>query len=175
MKIVVTGGSGKVGTYVVQELLEAKHEVTIFDPFPPSQLTGVRWIKGDLQDLGQVISGFAGIDAVVHLAAYPIPYREIPDHVLFTNNTVATYNVHEAAFRLGISKVVQMSSGAIVGWAYGTKNFGPEYLPVDENHPLSPPGSLWSVETLRRAYWPILYSEVRYGHHCSKARMGFIS
>ncbi len=138
MKIVVTGGSGKVGKYVVTDLVEAKHEVTIFDPFPPSQLRGVRWVKGNLQDLGEVISGFAGMDAVIHLAAYPIPYREIPDHVLFSNNTLATYNVHEAAFRLGISTVVSMSSGAIVGWAYGSRDFPPEYLPVDENHPLSP-------------------------------------
>lgn len=138
MKIVVTGGSGKVGRYLLKELLAANHQVTVFDQFPPPEGQGVRWVKGDLQDLGDVIGVLSGAEVVVHLAAYPIPYREIPDHVLFTNNVVATYNVHEAAFRLGIRRVVSASSGAIVGWAYGEREIRPQYLPVDEDHPVMP-------------------------------------
>lgn len=138
MKVVVTGGSGKVGRYLLKELLAANHQVTLFDQFPPPDGQGARWVKGDLQNLGDVIGILSGAEAVIHLAAYPIPYREIPDHVLFINNTVATYNVHEAAYRLGIRRVVSASSGAIVGWAYGDRPIRSHYLPVDEDHPVMP-------------------------------------
>jgi nucleoside-diphosphate-sugar epimerase len=138
MKIVVTGGSGKVGRYLLKELLAANHQVTIVDQVPPADAQGVRWIRANLLDLGDVVGAVSGADVVVHLAAYPIPYREIPDHVLFSNNVISMYNVHEAAYRLGIRRVVSASSGAIVGWAYGERPIRPHYLPVDENHPVMP-------------------------------------
>jgi nucleoside-diphosphate-sugar epimerase len=137
MKIVVTGGSGKVGKYLLPELLAANHEVASFDQVAPT-VKGVRWIRGNLQDLAELMWGLTGAEAVIHLAAFPIPYREIPDHVLFSNNVIGTYNVHEAAFRLGIRRVVSASSGAIVGWAYGDREVRPKYLPIDEAHPVMP-------------------------------------
>jgi nucleoside-diphosphate-sugar epimerase len=138
MKIVVTGGSGKVGTYVVQELLNGSdHTVTVVDQVPPT-VEGVRWVRASLDDLGQVMAALAGAEAVIHLAAYPIPYIHIPDHVLFINNVTGTYHVHEAARLLGIRRVVIASSGSILGWAYGKHDKLPSYLPIDEDHPCYP-------------------------------------
>ena len=51
---------------------------------------------------------------MIHLAAFTMPYRDVPDHVLFRCNTMGTYIVHEAAFTLGIRRVVSTSSGAVV-------------------------------------------------------------
>jgi nucleoside-diphosphate-sugar epimerase len=138
MKIAVTGGAGGVGTYVVQELLrEPGHEVTVVDRVA-SSVSGVRWVRAALDDFGQVMSALAGSEAVIHLAAYPIPYREVPDHVLFLNNVTGTYHVHEAARLLGIRRVAIASSSAVLGWAYGGAGLLPEYLPVDEDHPCRP-------------------------------------
>ncbi len=138
MKVVVTGGSGRIGQYVVKELLSSGHEVTVFDRVAPPAKEGVRWVRGDIEDLGEVISALRGAEAVVHLAAFTMPYRDVPDHVLFRGNLLGTYNVHEAAFTLGIRRVVSTSSGAVVGWTYRTRELRPQYLPVDEDHPLSP-------------------------------------
>jgi nucleoside-diphosphate-sugar epimerase len=138
LKVVVTGGSGKIGQYVVRELLGASHQVTVFDRVPPPPAEGCHWVRGDIEDFGDVMSVLLGADAVVHLAAFAMPYQEAPNHVLFRTNTVGTYNVHEAAACLGIRRVVSTSSGAIVGWTYRTRELRPEYLPIDEEHPVSP-------------------------------------
>jgi nucleoside-diphosphate-sugar epimerase len=138
MKIAVTGGSGQVGTYVVRELQRGSdHAITVVDRVAP-RVEGVRWVRAALDDLGEVVAALHGAEVVVHLAAYPIPFREVLDHVLFENNVVATYHVHEAARLLGIRRVVLASSGAILGWTYGQRNVPPEYLPIDEDHPCSP-------------------------------------
>jgi hypothetical protein len=78
---------------------------------------GVRSITGDVQDLGQVFGAMSGADAVIHLAGVPQPWTT-PDDVVFRVNTVATFNVHEAAWRLGIKRVVTASSEAALGWTY---------------------------------------------------------
>ena len=138
MKIVVTGGSGIIGSYVVRELASASsHKVVVFDRARPSA-EGVQWVRGDVEDLGDVTSVLVGADAVIHLAAFPIPYREVPNHVLFRTNMVGTYNVHEAALCLGVKRVVSTSSTGVLGWPYNTQDFPPHYLPIDEEHPLAP-------------------------------------
>jgi len=135
MKIVVTGGSGKVGAYVLKELLASKHEVAVFDRVRPST-DGVRWIKGDIETFGEVVSAFLGADAIIHLAAYPIPYREVPNHVLFRNNVTGAFNVYEAAYSFGIKRVVSTSSVAALGYPYYDQVPVPKYFPIDEAHPL---------------------------------------
>jgi UDP-glucose 4-epimerase len=137
MKIVVTGGAGKIGTYVVRELT-AGHAVTVFDRVAPADAKEARWIGGDIENFDEVLQALAGADAVVHLAGIPVPGKKIPDHVLFRINTLGTYNVHEACYRLGIKRIVSTSSGAVLGWTYREREFIPKYLPIDEDHPLSP-------------------------------------
>lgn len=138
MLVVVTGGSGNLGAYVVRELLSAGHEVRVFDRVRPA--ANVKWVAGDIEDFGDVASVLSGADAVVHLAAIPAP-GGFPDNVVFRNNVVGTYNVHEAAALHGIGRVVSTSSTAVYGWAYREREFAPEYLPIDEDHPCNPQDS----------------------------------
>ena len=156
MKILVTGGLGKVGGPVVEELLGGGHEVTVLDRLPgPRDGGAVRYLVGEIQDLGQVIEAAAGTDAIVHLAAVHNPHVA-PTNVVFDTNVTGTFNAHHAAFRLGIPRVVSTSSNAAVGWAYSEGAFLPDYLPIDEDHPLRPidPYGLSKQvgETIARSY-----------------------
>lgn len=140
MNVVVTGGLGKLGQYVVRALLDGArggqpHRVTVVDQTSGQVPAGVRLLTGDVRDLGQMFSMLAGADAVIHLAGVPQPWTTADD-VVFRTNTLATFNVHEAAFRLGIRRVVTASSEAALGWTYRRRDFLPDYLPIDENHPL---------------------------------------
>jgi nucleoside-diphosphate-sugar epimerase len=154
MKILVTGGQGKVGRFVVQELVNSADEVTVFDRVPGPERGAVRYLVGDIQDLGQVMEAMHGADAVIHLAAIHNP-NIATTTVTYQTNVVGTFNVHHAAFRLGIKRVVSASSNAVVGWSY-SDNFVPDYLPVDEDHPLRPedPYGLSKEigETIARSY-----------------------
>jgi nucleoside-diphosphate-sugar epimerase len=137
MKILVTGGIGKVGQWVVRDLLDGgAHQVTVFDRLPGPERGPVKYLVGDVQDLGQVIEAMADVEAVIHLAAIHNPNIATAS-VTYQTNVVGTFNVHHAAFRLGIKRVVSASSNAIVGWSYG-EHFVPDYLPIDEDHPLRP-------------------------------------
>jgi nucleoside-diphosphate-sugar epimerase len=142
MRIVVTGGLGKIGQWVVRELTGdtgsgASHQVTVFDRVKGPEQGPVRYITGEIQDLGQVVGVLAGADAVIHLAAV---HRQgiTTNDVTFRTNVQGTFNVHEAAWRLGIHRVVSTSSASVLGWDYRERDFLPHYLPIDEEHPVSP-------------------------------------
>lgn len=136
MKILVTGGQGKIGRFLVLELVSSGHQVTVLDQIPGPERSAVRYLLGDIQDLGQVMEAMHGADAVIHLAAIHNP-NIATTTVVYRTNVVGTFNVHQAAFRLGVKRVVTASSNAIVGWSYG-EDFVPDYLPIDERHPLRP-------------------------------------
>lgn len=136
--ILVTGGSGRLGQAVMSDLLDAGYRVVLADrvlpatPVPP----GVRVVQLDMSDVGHVAGVVHGCDAVIHLAAIPVAYRH-PDEVVFTNNTSATFAVLQACSLLGIRRIALASSGSIYGTAYSPQPTVPEYVPVDENHPLN--------------------------------------
>ena len=137
MKILVTGGVGKVGQWVVRELLDrGSHDVTVLDRAAGPERGAVKYLIGDVQDLGQVMEAMADVEAVIHLAAIHNPNIATAS-VTYQTNVVGTFNVHHAAFRLGIKRIVSASSNAIVGWSY-SERFVPDYLPIDEAHPLRP-------------------------------------
>lgn len=140
MKVVVTGGSGKLGRWVVREMLSDEDgrtpwEVLNFDRVPGPE-SAARFLPGDIQDLGHVYGALSGADAVLHLAGIPT-HSVAPNELIFRTNAVGTFNVHEAAWRLGIRRVVTLSSEAVLGWAPGSweRLAVPEYLPIDEDHP----------------------------------------
>ncbi len=107
---------------------------------PGSPLPGVTYLLGDVEELGQMIGALAGADAVIHLAAIR-RWGLTTNEVTFRTNVMGTFNVHEAAWRLGIRRVVSTSSLAVMGWEYREREFLPEYLPIDERHPVHPQDS----------------------------------
>jgi nucleoside-diphosphate-sugar epimerase len=138
MRIVVTGGAGRIGRWVVRELVSRQHEVTIYDRIPPmEQPAGVEYKLGDCEDLGGVYDVLRGHDAVIHLAAIP-SNRVHPYPTVFKTNVISSYNVGEAAGRLGLRKLVAASSINALGITMAERPFDPVYLPIDEDHPRLP-------------------------------------
>jgi nucleoside-diphosphate-sugar epimerase len=135
-RVVVTGGSGKLGRWTVKELLEAGYEVVNVDCRKPEEPL-CRTIVLDLTNLGEVYGALVGAGAVIHLAAIPSPGGH-PNEVVYRNNVLSTFDVLEAAAGLGIGRVVVASSESIYGYVFPTKRTYPQYVPVDEEHPLLP-------------------------------------
>ncbi|WP_436533180.1 NAD-dependent epimerase/dehydratase family protein [Actinoplanes sp. HUAS TT8] len=139
-RIAVTGGSGKLGRFVVQELSDHGYEVVNLDLVAPREPL-CPFTRVDLTDYGQVVealtaidSRYTGVDAVVHLAAIPGP-GVVPNAATFANNITASYNVFAAARAAGIDRVVWASSETLLGLPFDTP---PPYLPVDEEYAARP-------------------------------------
>lgn len=136
MRVLVTGGSGRVGQFTIRDLLANGHETVNADQRPPPpDGPPVRFVETDLTDVGQVAGALAGSDALIHLGAIPAPYRH-PDEVVFGNNTRATFAALQAASLLGVKKAAIASSGSAYGTAYAPTRVVPRYVPLDEDHPL---------------------------------------
>jgi len=135
VKIVVTGGSGKFARYLVPKLIR-EHEVLLFDKLPPDQNTSL-FISGEIIDMDKLIRAFQNANAVIHLAALRSRYNHLPIKVMETN-TMGTYCVLEASRRAEVKKIIFASSDAVLGMSQSKNEFLPEYLPIDEIHPLKP-------------------------------------
>ena len=136
-KIVVTGGSGKAGRAVVNELNVRGYQTLNVDQTIPPASWG--WaLAVDLTDLGQTIEALQGADAVVHLAAVPAPEMR-PEQETFRNNILSTYNVFSAAADLGLKKVVWASSETVLGLPFEKEL--PDYAPIDEQQTPYPESS----------------------------------
>lgn len=150
-RVVFTGGSGKAGRYVVPHLVARGHEVLNLD-LVPLDIPGVTTMIVDLADSGQAFNAlsthfsfdefFAGkgrapVDAVVHFAAIPRILMR-PDNTMFATNVLSTYNVIEAATKLGIGKVVIASSETVYGVCFGEGDRDFDSFPVDEDHDTDP-------------------------------------
>ena len=132
-RIVVTGGSGKAGRWVVRQLREAGHDVLNVDVAHDGAAHGLT-VLTDLTDLGQCHEVVAGADAVVHLAAIPAPDIR-PAGETFRNNAMSTYNVFAAAVERGVRRVVWASSETVLGLPFDEP---PAFAPIDETHPPRP-------------------------------------
>jgi nucleoside-diphosphate-sugar epimerase len=148
MRIVVTGGSGKLGRSVVRRLRDDGHTVTNLDR---TGHRGPGFTEVDLRNYGHVVDVFLGLedrpsgfDAVVHLAAIPAPGLA-PDAATFENNMLATYNVFQAARRAGIKTIVYASSETVLGLPF---DVDPPYIPVDEEYPARPESTYSLVKHL---------------------------
>ncbi|WP_088103251.1 NAD-dependent epimerase/dehydratase family protein [Halalkalibacter urbisdiaboli] len=135
-KIVVTGGSGLLGTSVIKEFVKSGYDVVNADIKHPKESLCPTVIT-DLQQLGEVYGVLAGADAVVHLAAIPVAYSH-PNEMTFRNNVMSTYNILEAAGNLGIKKAAISSSESSYGVVFSKQSLQPNYVPVDEEHPQLP-------------------------------------
>lgn len=135
MKILVTGGSGLVGRYVVDELVKS-HSVENLDLIAPHR-SDLPFHNIDLLDFEAVLSAVKGFDIVVHLAGIPHPLNE-PAEKVFRTNTMGTFNVLEACAVNGIQRLIFMSSESTLGFAFSAARMWPEYIPITESHPTRP-------------------------------------
>ncbi len=134
MQILVTGASGRIGRYVVKELVDAGHSVTSVDILA-SEGGSSRFLRVDLTDAGEVYQALAAAEAeaVVHLGAWANA-GVVPDTRTYGDNVRGTFNVFQACADLGIQRVVSASSAQVYAFAKEP----PVYVPVDEAHPLRP-------------------------------------
>jgi UDP-glucose 4-epimerase len=150
-RILFTGGSGKAGRHVLPWLASRGYEILNFD-LVPSEHRNIPTLLGQITDSGQVYNAmtthFTGeefarggppgpVDAVVHFAAVPRVLLK-PDDETFRINTIGTYNVIEAAMKLGIRKVIIASSETTYGvcFAEGDKDF--HSFPLEEDYDVDP-------------------------------------
>ena len=153
MRIFFTGASGKAGKHVAPYLAAQGHQVTNADLVPLGH-PDVADLRVDLTDAGETYSAMAGLatfdeleldekpsyDAVVHFAAVPAILLT-SDARTYATNVLSTYNVLEAATRLGVRKVVFASSETTYGICFAQGERRPLYVPVDEEHPTVPEDS----------------------------------
>jgi nucleoside-diphosphate-sugar epimerase len=149
-RVVVTGGSGKLGRAVVADLVEHGWDVVNADRTPPSTSIAT-FVRVDLTDFGQAVEvlsavddRYSGVDAVVHLAALPAPGL-MTNATTFANNITTTFNVFAAARHAGIKNIVWASSETVLGLPFDTP---PPYIPVDEAYPARPESTYSLVKFL---------------------------
>ncbi len=135
-KILVIGGAGYIGSHVVKALLRENFVVTVYDNLSTGQTCNLaskaEFVEGDILDfahLEKVMKG--GFDAVIHLAAKKAVGESMENPQLYSQNNISgSINIFNAMLNAGVKNVVFSSTSAV----YGT----PQYLPLDENHPLNP-------------------------------------
>ena len=150
-RIFFTGGSGKAGKHVIPYLLDQGHRVMNVD-LKPLDYPGVDNLVADITDSGQMfnaMSSYAGLDelepgngvpkfdAVVHFAAVPRILLNT-DNETFRVNTMGTYNVIEAAVKLGIKKIIIASSETTYGICFSDGKTNPNALPLEEDYDVDP-------------------------------------
>ena len=142
MKVLVTGARGKVGRALCTRLQEAGYAVRVTDlAIPtwdrPQPGEPADYWHADLTDAGSAYAVVRGCDVIVHTAAIPQPIHN-PPHVVFSNNIMSTFNVLEAALMTSARRLVNFSSETVPGFIFAHRPFRPEYLPIDEEHPIRP-------------------------------------
>jgi UDP-glucose 4-epimerase len=130
VRIWVSGAAGKLGSQVSEQLRAGGHEVIGVDRRPSADVSQV-----DLEDPAAVAASLDGCEAIIHCAAIPSPEGHEPAE-LVRNNTMATFNALEEAWKLGIRTAVLASSGSIYGTAWSPEPIDQPYVPVDEASPL---------------------------------------
>jgi nucleoside-diphosphate-sugar epimerase len=150
-RIIFTGGTGKAGRHAVPHLLARGYDILNLD-LKPLDLPGVTTLITDLTDSGQTFNALtshfglhhyedgappAAPDAVVHFAAIP-RIGLVPDNTTFVANVTSTYNVIEAAMKLGVRKVIVASSETTYGvcFAEGDKDY--HAFPLTEDYDSDP-------------------------------------
>lgn len=143
--IMITGGSGFLGTYVTRSLAERGDRVVIFDAVGPAPVLAaltapfeqqIVFVRGQVLDLAGMLRAVQqhNVERIFHAAAlYDPPYSLDEPAITYQVNVTGTINVMETARLSGVQRVVQSSSIAV----YAPR----QYEPIDERHPISLPSA----------------------------------
>ncbi|MBP1589458.1 MAG: UDP-glucose 4-epimerase GalE [Kiritimatiellae bacterium] len=153
MKILVTGGSGYIGSVTTEMLCDAGNQVTVFDNLERGHIEAVdpraQLIRGDLRNPGDIDAAMQAVrpDAVFHFAAYALVGESMADPMMyFQNNVGGGINLVDAMLKVGVKRIIFSSTCATYGQ--------PDHLPMTEDlpqHPTNPYGeSKLMLETVMR-------------------------
>ena len=119
--ILVTGGTGFIGSYIIKNLVEKGHAVRAIRrsnklPFYISThiLNKVQWVEGDVLDIVSLSDAMKGADAVIHSAAI-VSFSKKERHLMYQVNVEGTANVVNSAVESGIKRFLHISSVAALG------------------------------------------------------------
>ncbi len=130
MLVLVTGGSGFIGTHLARLLMDKGHEVRVLDLVEP-RATGTDYVKGDVRSFDDIAKSMKGVDAVVHLAALISVDESVRKPAEYhATNVTGSLNVMRACVVAGVRRMVYSSSAAIYG--------NPATLPLREDSPAAP-------------------------------------
>ena len=132
-KVAITGGAGRLGSYVAARLLETC-ELTIVDRLDDS---ASERIPIDVLDRKMLATAITGQDAIIHLAAIDASINASED-AFYETNTLATWNVLELGYAAGVRQFVICSSSSVYGFSQSNRLGSPEALPIDESHSCRP-------------------------------------
>jgi len=132
MKVLVAGGSGFLGGYVVDQLIERGHQVTIFDVTPPRKGVAARFLRGNILDTQAVAAAVAGNEVVYNFAGLADLNDSIDKPVETVSlNVIGNLNVLEAARQCNVKRFVYASSVYVFsqkGAFYGASKKGSELI-----------------------------------------------
>lgn len=137
LSVVVTGGCGRLGSRTVEAVADRGHDVVAVDRIAPDdgpESVAFREVDLTSEDPARRVVREAEPDVVVHLGAVPSPGSG-PN--VYENNSISTYYVLDEAGKAG-ADVVQASSESAYGFPFAASPRLPEYLPIDESHPMRP-------------------------------------
>jgi UDP-glucose 4-epimerase len=167
VKVVVTGGSGFIGSHVVDQLVERGHEVTIYDLEAPGHGQRCAFVRGDVRDVQRLSLTLKGCEIVYHLAAEPNVNR-FYESPLYSNDVTAggTLCVLEAARMSGVGRVVLASTE----WVYATSP-DPNATITEETAYAQTPDHLYTSSKIAcelfclnyRRLYNVNYTILRYG------------
>lgn len=160
--IIVTGGSGFIGSHLCRELEDRGHDVQIIDLVPPPLGVKAEFIRASVLDVARLSKLMKGADAVVHLAALVDVAASVSDPFSdFQVNAQGTVNVLEAARSAGVKKVAYASSAAVYG--------NPTEMPVGESQ-IAAPLSPYGLSKLTAERYVLLYNNL-YGMENTALRL----
>ena len=138
-RVAVTGGNGKIGTAIIEAFAEGGYHTIDVARGKRREEVSDEYRTTDLLDAGEVYGAFAASDpdAVVHMGTIPSP-TSYAGHTTFESNAMSAYNVLEAATALDTEAIVLPSSINVMGADFQEAKTDVRYLPVDEDHPLTP-------------------------------------
>jgi len=164
MKVLVTGGSGYVGSHVVDKLRDEGVDVRVYDMVMPTFRDDIEYYKGSILDYTSLGMAMSEIDIVYHLGAIADVKDVYEDpHYSESINTRGTMNLLEASKKAGVIKLIYGSTT----WVYSDADCDN----VDESTPLHAPSHLYTATKIASEYYCKAYAEL-YGLKTTILRYG---